>query len=75
MKSPERLKESYEIQKRIFEEAESRRISNAVAKKKSLEEKVKSLQQEINFLEQRIQNRKQFETFESFRSRSSASSK
>jgi uncharacterized protein YlxW (UPF0749 family) len=75
MKSQERLKESYDFQKKIFDEAEDRRVSNAVAKKKSLEEKVISLQKEIQLLEQRIQNRREFESFESFRSRSSTSTK
>jgi acyl-CoA hydrolase len=70
MKSEEKLKESYLNQKKIFEEAEARRIENAKKQKEQLEIKRKNLAIKIQELEQRINNPKTFESFDSFRQKS-----
>lgn len=69
MKNEERLRESYEIQKKIFDEAENRRIKNVQKQKLEIESKIASLQQKIEDLEKRINNRREFESFDSFRTK------
>lgn len=70
MRSEEKLRESYFQQKKIFEEAEARRIENAKRQKEQLELKQKNLASKIQELEQRINNPKTFESFDSFRQKS-----
>lgn len=70
MRSEEKLRESYLRQKKIFEEAETRRIENAKRQKEQLVLKQKNLASKIKELEQRITNPKKFESFDSFRQKS-----
>lgn len=70
MRSEEKLRESYLRQKKIFEEAEARRIENAKRQKEQLVLKQKILTSKIKELEQRITNPKKFESFDSFRQKS-----
>jgi len=70
MRSEEKLRESYLQQKKIFEEAEVRRIENAKRQKEQLELKQKNLASKIQELELRISQPKKFESFDSFRQKS-----
>lgn len=70
MKKEERLLESYKVQKQIFDEAENRRISNTKEKLEVLRKKRENLDLEIARLEKRINEKREFESFDSFRQKS-----
>lgn len=72
MRKEERLRESYEIQKKIFDDAEDRRIRNTAEKLECLRKKRTSLDLEIQQLEKRISERREFETFDSFRQKATS---
>lgn len=72
MRSEEKLRESYLRQKAIFDEAENRRINNCNKQIAELETKKATIDHKILELKERISSRKEFESFESFRSKSLA---
>lgn len=72
MRKEERLRESYEIQKKIFDDAEDRRIRNTAEKLECLRKKRTGLDLEIQQLEKRISERREFETFDSFRQKATS---
>lgn len=72
MRNEERLKESYEIQKKIFDEAENRRIRNTTEKLECLRKKRTKLDLEIQQLEKRISDKREFESFDSFRQKATS---
>lgn len=74
MKSLEKLRESYEIQKRSFEEAETRRLNNVRQELETLKAKRDSLSNQITVLQNRLNSRKEFEDFESFRKKAASQS-
>lgn len=74
MRSKEKLLESYEIQKKIFEEAEKRRLENVSKQLNQLREKRDSLNSKIGELELRLNTPREFESFDFFLSKITAQS-
>lgn len=72
MKNLEKLRESYEIQKSIFDAAENRRIANVTEKLEILQKKRENLDLEIQQLKKRQSERREFETFDSFRQKATS---
>lgn len=70
MKSEEKLKQSYERQKRIFDEAEAQRVQNAREQLDAINKKIEKLLAQKNQLERRIDYPNEFESFASFRQKS-----
>lgn len=75
MKSEERLRSSYELQKKIFDEAEARKLANLEEKRKVLVSKREDIDAQIEKIDDRLKNKKEFEDFESFRQKSLDQSK
>lgn len=73
MKSPEKLHESYLIQKKQFDEAEQKRISNIQLQITKAEAKIQRLQSFIDKSKGQLVP-KEFESEDSFRSRATAQS-
>lgn len=68
----ERLEESYEIQKEIFERARARRIENRRQQIDELEEKIARLEAvRLKLLKETVEE-KEFQDFETFRQRSTS---
>lgn len=66
MKSEEKLRRAYEIQKKQFDEAETRRRIAARKHYDEVKEKVEKLNRELQVLTARINNPKEFCSFEEF---------
>lgn len=66
MSREEKLKKAYEIQKRSFDEAEIRKITNLRSQYKTLESKKQQIISEMNRIAARVNNPKKFISFEEF---------
>lgn len=75
MKNLNSLQLSYQKQKSIFDEAKSRRIANRAKEINLLREKLNKLNNRISELERANTNEREFESFESFRTKAEAQSK
>lgn len=75
MKGQEALLKSYERQRKTFEEARSKRIANRTEQMKQIRTKIETLRSQYNELYQLNQNEKEFESFESFRTKSQLQSR
>lgn len=74
MKSLDSLKRSYDRQKKIFDDKETLRQTNLRQQLTQIEEKINKLQSRKAELTLQISNRKEFESFESFRERATEQS-
>lgn len=76
MKNEERLKNSYEKQKVLFEDAKNRKIQNLRKRKQQIEEKVTKLQMQISDLDREISEASgsSFQSFEDYLQHSRQSS-
>lgn len=70
MKNQIKLQQSYASQKRIFDEARERRISNRQNEIQKINKKISELEAHKAKLQTANQNEKEFESFDSFRLRS-----
>lgn len=67
MKSYEKLNESYELQKQIFETARNKRILNRQKQIDQINQKINSLEDLRSKLISENQTEREFESFDSFR--------
>lgn len=70
MKNQTKLQQSYASQKKIFDEARERRISNRRIEIEKIDKKISELNAHKAKLQAANQNEKEFESFDSFRLRS-----